>query len=201
MDAVCHRFRGVRMYNGFSRDEVTAEGCQTLAVTNARNGILARGVLVDLPRLRGREWLEPGTPIYAADLEDWEERAGLKVGPGDALLLRTGRWVLREKEGASSPETAAGLHASAVRWLRERDVALLGSELGSDVAPSGVEGETHPVHELAIVALGMPILDNLDLDALGEEAERQGRWEFLLTLAPLVVPGGTGSPVNPIATF
>lgn len=202
LDALCHRFHGDGLYNGFTRGDVTSEGCQALAVTAARNGVLTRGVLVDVPRLRGVPWLEPGTAVYAEDLEAWEKRAGLKVGPGDALLLRTGRWALRAERGPVPPEAgAAGLHASAVRWLRERGVALLGSDLGSDVMPSGVEGETHPVHELVLVALGMPILDNLDLEAVGERAEREGRWEFLLTLAPLVIRGGTGSPVNPIATF
>jgi len=202
MDAVCHRFQEGRIFNGYPRSEVTAEGCRKLAVTVARDGILTRGVLVDLPRLRGVRWLEPGTAIYRKDLEAWERDAGLRVRAGDALLVRTGRWALRAAEGpADVSRRSAGLHASAVSWLRERDVALLGSEAASDVAPSGVEGETHPVHVLALVALGMPILDNLDLDAVAEEAARLGRWEFMLSVAPLVIPGGTGSPVNPIATF
>jgi kynurenine formamidase len=202
MDAVCHRFYDGKIFNGFSRDDVTAEGCQKLAITTARDGILTRGVLVDLPRLRGVPWIPPGTAIYREDLDAWERETGVKVRPGDALLIRTGRWVHRAAEGPTDvSQSSAGLHASAVSWLRERDVAVLGSEASSDVLPSGVEGETHPVHVLALVALGMPILDNLDLDAIAEEAARLKRWEFLLAVAPLVVPGGTGSPVNPIATF
>jgi len=202
MDAVCHRFYDGKIFNGFSRDDVTAEGCQKLAITTARDGILTRGVLVDLPRLRGVPWIPPGTAIYREDLDAWERETGVKVRPGDALLIRTGRWVHRAAEGPTDvSQSSAGLHASAVSWLRERDVAVLGSEASSDVLPSGVEGETHPVHVLALVALGMPILDNLDLDAVAEEAARLKRWEFLLVVAPLVIPGGTGSPVNPIATF
>jgi kynurenine formamidase len=202
MDAVCHRFHEGKIFNGFSRDDVTADGCQKLAITVSRDGILTRGVLVDLPRLRGVPWIEPGTALYREDLEAWEREAGLKVRAGDALLIRTGRWVQRSAEGPTDvSQRSAGLHASAVSWLRERDVAVLGSEAASDVLPSGVEGETHPVHVLVLVALGMPILDNLDLDSVADEAARLGRWEFMVSVAPLVIPGGTGSPVNPIATF
>ena len=86
-------------------------------------------------------------------------------------------------------------------WLKERGAAILGSDAASDVFPSGVEGETHPVHVLVLVALGMPIFDNMDFEDLAAEAARQNRWEFLVTAAPIRVPGGTGSPLNPIATF
>jgi kynurenine formamidase len=157
---------------------------------------------MDIPRLKGVDYLEPGTAIYAEDLEDWEKQAGFEVAEGDVLLLRTGRWARRDKEGPwRIDQEAAGLHASAVQWLRERGVSVLGSDAGSDVFPSGVEGYTHPVHILVLVALGMPIFDNLDLEALSEEAARQGRWHFLLTAAPMIIEGGTGSPLNPIATF
>jgi kynurenine formamidase len=101
-------------------------------------------------------------------------------------------------------EGAAGLHISCGPWLKERGVAILGSDAGSDVVPSLVEGAQGvylPLHELAIVALGVPIIDNADLERVAEEARKRGRWEFLFTLAPLRVEGGTGSPANPIATF
>jgi kynurenine formamidase len=202
LDAVCHMFHRGRMYNGFERSEVTAGGCGKLAIDALSGGIFTRGVLMDVPRLRGVPWLEPGTPVFAEDLEAWERQAGLRVGPGDALLLRTGRWARRDAEGPWDVSArSAGLHASAVRWLRERGVSVLGSDVASDVFPSGVEGVSHPVHLLALVGLGMPIFDNLDLEAVAGEAARQGRWDFLLTAAPLPVPGGTGSPLNPLAVF
>ncbi|HVS13303.1 MAG TPA: cyclase family protein [Thermoanaerobaculia bacterium] len=202
LDAVCHMFHRGRMYNGFDRSEVTAEGCGKLAIDALAGGIFTRGVLMDIPRLRDTAWLEPGTPIFPEDLEAWEQEAGVRVGPGDALLIRTGRWARRQAEGPWDVSArSAGLHASAARWLRERGVAVLGSDVASDVFPSGVEGVSHPVHLLVLVALGMPIFDNLDLEALAAEAARHGRWEFLLTAAPLPVPGGTGSPLNPIAVF
>jgi kynurenine formamidase len=205
IDALCHVFHDGKMYNGIDRAKATAEGCEELDVLTMHDGILTRGVLVDIPWLKGVDWLEPGTAIYPEDLEAWEKKAGIKVGPGDALLLRTGRWARRAAKGAWGPlEGAAGLHASCGPWLKERDVAILGSDAGSDVVPSGitgVEGIYLPIHELAIVALGVPIIDNADLERASQEAQKRKRWEFLFTLAPLRVEGGTGSPANPIATF
>ena len=107
---------------------------------------------------------------------------------GDTYVIRAGR-------------EAAGLHASVAPWLRERDVAVIGSDYTNDALPSGVDGVTQPIHQLVLVAMGVRIFDNLDLEAVAAEAARQNRWEFLLTAAPLAVTGGTGSPLNPIATF
>ena len=205
VDALCHVFHKGKMYNGVDRATVTAEGCKELDVTAMRDGVVTRGVLVDIAWLRGVDYLEPATPIYPEELEAWEKKTGIRVGPGDALLLRTGRWARRAEKGAwGGTEGAAGLHVSCVPWLKARDVAILGSDAGSDVVPSGVEGAAGlflPVHELAIVALGVPIIDNADLERASLEAQKRGRWEFLFTLAPLRVVGGTGSPANPIAIF
>jgi len=85
--------------------------------------------------------------------------------------------------------------------LKKRDVAIVGSDLATDVFPSGIEGFILPVHWVVINAMGMPILDNCDLEGLSEAANARKRWSFLLTAAPLPVQGGTGSPINPIATF
>jgi kynurenine formamidase len=200
LDALCHYFYKDRMYNGFPRSEVTAKGAGRLSVHRAKTGIFTRGVLVDIPRMKGVPYLEPGTPIYPEDLDAWEKFARLKVEPGDALLLRTGRWAMRSTKGASSGDLA-GLHASSVRWLKSRDIAVLGSDASSEVRPTGVEGQRGPVHVLVLVALGVPILDNVDLEDLSNAAAQRKRWDFLLTTAPLAVPGATGSALNPIATF
>ncbi len=202
MDSLCHMAYGGKMYNGFPQAEVVAEGAPTLAVTNFKQGIFGRGVLMDIPRLKGVDWLKPGTPIYPADLDAWEEKSGARVGSGDVVLIRTGRWARRDKEGPwDVSKLSAGLHASSARWLKDRDAAILGSDAASDVSPSLVEGVNQPIHQLVIIAMGMPIFDNLDLEAVAAEAARQNRWEFLLTAAPMAVGGGTGSPFNPIATF
>ncbi len=202
MDSLCHMAFEGKMYNGFPQADVVAEGAPKLAVTNFKEGIFARAVLMDIARLKGVDWLEPGTPIYPADLDAWEKRAKAKVRGGDIVLIRTGRWAKRDSDGPWDVSAkSAGLHASCAKWLRDRDAAILGSDAASDVSPSLVDGVGQPIHQLVIIAMGMPIFDNLDLEDVAEEAARQERWEFLVTAAPMAVGGGTGSPFNPIATF
>ena len=203
MDSLCHMMHDGRMYNGFVRDdEVTAEGCAKLAIINFKQGIVTRGILMDIARLKDIDYLEPGTPIYVEDLEAWEREAGIRVESGDIVFIRSGRWARRAVEGAwATSERSAGLHASVAPWLRERGVAMLGGDGTNDVMPSGVDSVTQPIHQLTIVAMGMPLFDNLDLEAVALEASRQGRWEFLLVAAPLAMDGGTGSPLNPLAIF
>jgi kynurenine formamidase len=202
IDGLCHlAYRG-KMYNGFAQDEVTARGAGKLGVEAFRNGIFTRCLLMDIPRLHGVAFLEAGRPIYPEDLEAWERQAGVKVSTGDAVLIRTGRWARRGQEGPwDIMKGSAGLHASCLPWLKARDVAVVGSDLALDVMPSGVEGVPLPVHWGVIVALGVPILDNCDLEAVGAASAARRRWAFLLTVAPLAVEGGTGSPVNPLATY
>jgi kynurenine formamidase len=202
MDSLCHMFYKGKMYNGYPQTDVTSQGATKLAVTNFKNGILSRGILMDIPRLKGVPYLAPGTPIYPEDLDAWEKKAGVKVGSGDIVLIRTGRWAARDAKGPWPISTnAAGLYASCTKWLKARDVAVLGSDGASDVMPSGVAGVTQPIHQLVLIAMGMPIFDNLDLEAVSAEAEKRQRWEFHLSAAPLAIVGGTGSPFNPIATF
>jgi kynurenine formamidase len=177
-------------------------GCVRLGITNAKQGVVTRGILLDIARLKGVEYLEPGAPIYVEDLEAAEREAGVRVGPGDVLFVRAGRWARRADEGPwATGQIAAGLHASVAPWLHERGVAMLGSDYTSDVLPSGVEGVAMPIHQLTLVSMGMWLFDNLDLEAVAAEAVEQGRWEFMLVAAPLAVPGGTGAPLNPVAIF
>lgn len=202
MDALCHIFYQGKMYNGFSQQEVTAKGAQKLAITNLKQGIFTRGVLMDMAALKGVPYLDGNVTIYPADLDAWEKKAGIKVGPGDAVFINTGRWARRAAKGPWDAEKGtAGLHASCARWLKERDIAILGSDAASDVLPSGIEGVTHPVHLLTLNAMGVHIFDNCDLGALSAATAQRKRWTFLLTAAPLPITGGTGSPLNPIATF
>jgi kynurenine formamidase len=202
LDGLCHLAYKGKMYNGFAQTEVTAKGARKLGIENIRKGIFTRCVLMDVPALFESRFLKGGQAIYPEDLEAWEKKAGFKVEAGDAVLVRTGRWTRRELDGPWDVlKNSAGLHASCLPWLKKRDVAVVGSDLALDVLPSGVEGFDQPVHWVAIVAMGVPILDNLDLENLSEEAKARKRWTFLLTVAPLVVEGGTGSPVNPLATY
>jgi len=203
IDALCHILYKDQTYNGYARAEVNTEkGCTKLGIDNLKNGIVTRGILLDIPRLKGVEYLEPGTPVYVEDLEAWEKKAGVKVSSGDAILLRTGRWARRAKLGPwNVGQNGAGLHASVAPWIKERGVAFAGSDLALDVVPSQVEGMTLPVHTLFITALGINLLDNQDLEALAETAAKLNRWEFMLTINPVPVTGGTGFPLNALAMF
>ena len=202
LDAQCHIASGGNIYNGYPELNIEQVGSGKMGVHQMKDGIFTRGVLVDIPLLKGVPYLEPGTSITTEDLIAWEKKSKTKVRSGDVLLLRTGRWAReREKGEWKFDEKAAGLHASTALWLKERDVAVLGSDGSADVLPSGCEGQTHPIHQLVLVGLGMPILDNLNLEDLAKVADDQNRWEFLLVVAPMRIIGGTGSPVNPIATF
>jgi len=205
LDALGHINDDGVFYNGYHPDPdvVVASGHPRESILNVKNGIFTRGVLIDIPRLRGVPYLEPGTPIYVEDLEAWEKEAGVRVGPGDALFVRTGVWARRAAEGPwlrgrARGARSAGLHPSVIPWLRERDVAVMGSDHPHYVSPSNLPGA---VHDFSLLYLGMSLFDNLDLEALAETCAEQGRWEFLVTAAPLPIRGGTGSPINPIATF
>jgi len=202
IDSLAHLVHKGKMYNGLSADLLGPDGSEKLGIHNMKNGIFTRGVLVDMAWFRGVDYLADGEAITASDLEEWEEKTGISIRAGDVLLVRTGRWErVRQVGPVHLIEGAAGLHASVALWLKQRDVVAVGSDGGNDVLPSGVEGELSPFHTLALASLGMPLLDNLNLDALTSEALQQKRWEFLFVAAPLRVGGGSGAPLNPLAVF
>lgn len=201
MDSLSHMAWHGKMYNGFPQTDVTEQGAKELAVTGYKNGIFTRGILIDIPRLKNVPYLEPSAAIYPEDLDAWERKTGIKVESGDVVFIRTGRWARRKAKGPWDPAHVAGLYASCARWLKQRDVAMVGSDAATDVMPSGVPGVVQPMHQLLLVAMGTPIFDNCDLEQLADAAARRNRSTFLLTAAPLAVPGGTGSPLNPVATF
>ena len=202
IDSLCHILHKGQMYNGVSQDTITEAGCSNASIVNLQGGIVTRGVLVDVPRLKGVPYLEPGTPIYVEDLDAWEEMAGVTIQPGDAVFIRTGRWARRAEVGPwNISQNAAGLHASTMPWFKSRDVSFMGSDAALDVVPSLVEDVRLPVHLLTIVAMGVDLFDNQDLEALAETAASLNRWEFTLVAGPLAVENGTGSPVNALAIF
>jgi kynurenine formamidase len=204
IDALCHVFVDGRMYNGFSKDEVKSTGARRGSIMCAREGIVSRGVLLDMPRTLGVPWLEPGTAVTVAALERAEEAEGVRVTPGDILLVGTGRDARRAKHGPWNPiaDGLAGLHPECVPWLHERGVAVLGCDGISDAVPGlAIPGWLMPIHQSTLVAMGVHLLDNLRLDRLAEACARYRRWAFQLTVAPLRVDKATGSPVNPVAVL
>ncbi len=181
LDALCHVAYNGKVYNGFNFEDVASkeDGCTRLGVTNSKDGLVTRGVLVDLP----------GRAVRREDIEAWEAETGITISAGDALFLRTGRDVGQ----------TGGYHPSLIPFFKERDIALL----GADVPQEGgqVEGVLVPIHVFTLVALGVHLLDNLGLEELARTANELGRWEFMFMASPTGVPNGAGAAINPIAVF
>jgi putative cyclase len=210
MDALCHysleRDGKVVVYNGHPAD-YSDEGCTANSIDRMGAPFATRAILVDMPLLRHVPYLEPRTPIYPSDLEEWEKFANVKIGSGDAVLIRTGRWALRAEKGPwNSAREAAGLHVSVMPWLKQRDVALLGSDAVNDVQPSGIvggsgEAASRPVHTLAIAIMGTPLIDNGYFEDAAKEAAARKRWDFFMTVAPNRIEHGTATPFNAVGVF
>jgi hypothetical protein len=217
MDALCHfQFNfgtaaapDFRLFNGISRPANNPpEGCVQLGIENLIDGVVTRGVLFDatlLPELRegSYPWVAPGTPVTRAHLLELEKIEGVQVQAGDVILLYTGRWARRAALGPwPTSDGVAGWYVDTVPFMYSRRVAFIGHDEWNDVFPGGFPGfATLPVHTFAITIMGVDIFDNLDLETLAQTARRLGRYEFMFTAAPSPVPGGTGSPLNPMAIF
>ncbi|WP_329500683.1 cyclase family protein [Kitasatospora herbaricolor] len=200
LDALCHVVYDGTLHGGVPASTVSAEGATALSVDLVRNGIVGRGVLLDIPRLRGVPWLEPGDHVTADDLRAAEAAQQVRVGAGDILLVRVGHRRRRIETGPwDAAHSRAGLHPEAVEFLAERGVAVLGSDGNNDTAPSPTEGVDFPVHVLGIHTLGLYFMDYLQFEDLVPLCEEADRWSFLCVVAPLRLPAATGSPVNPIA--
>lgn len=205
MDAGCHLAWRGQLYGGRPASSVTARGGAVMGMDDLGHGIAGRGVLIDIPRLRGVPWLEPGIAVEADEIVAAERAVGVSLGPGDIMVFRTGHHRRRLELGAwdNGPdgEGKAGLHPEALRLLHERDVAVFLPDGDGETVPSPVEGIPYPIHPLQITAMGMTCADSLQLEDVARACEDEGRWEFLVVIAPLRLPGGTGSPINPIAIF
>jgi kynurenine formamidase len=200
LDALCHVFQGGQMYNGHPATEVKSTGARRNTVMTLKDGLCGRGVLLDVPRALGLAYVEPDRLVTIADLERTEAAQGLIVGKGDILLIRLGRDTRRR---VHDDQKVAGLDPEVARWLHARQVAVLGGDGVHDPIPSGqiAPDWPMPIHMLGLVAMGLHLLDNLDLEAIAAACAEEVRWAFFLTLAPLRIEGGTGSPLNPIAVL
>jgi kynurenine formamidase len=214
IDSPSHLFWKGRMYNDRPAGLVTSEfGARWCAVTEMANGVVGRGVLLDVPRAEGVDALEPSRAVTPKELARCESSQNTTVGEGDIVLLRTGRWHASNAGDAESRSVAEqnasmmeqgripGWHAACMPWLHERGVAMIGADVPQDVAPPTYDGMTGPIHTLGLVAMGMPLIDNCDLEELAATCAELGRWEFQIAVTPLRIAGATGSPVNPVAVF
>jgi kynurenine formamidase len=205
IDALCHiAYRG-QLYNGRPAGLVTTTGADAFDITEYSQGVVGRGVLLDIPRLRGVPWLEPGMAVSRAELEEAERAQGVRLGEGDLFVFRTGhhrrRLELGPWDNGYTGQGKAGLHVDAISLLHERHVAGFLPDGDGETVPSTVEGIAYPIHPLQITAMGMLASDSLNLEDLAEACEIEQRWEFMVIVAPLRIPRATGSPFNPIAVM
>ena len=203
VDALCHIFTGGKMYNGFPANLVkSGTGAEAESIELLAQGVVSRGVLLDIPRLRGEPWLDGPEPVLPDDLEAAEKAQGVSVESGDILLIRTGHLArCYAGELTASHDPRPGPHASCIPWWRERDIAMLAGDQSNEVWPSGYEGIRSPNHSIAIPHLGLWLIDNANLEDLAVECGQRGRWEFMMVIAPLRFRNATGSPANPLAVF
>ena len=198
LDALCHIFRDGLMYNGRPASDVRSRGALSNGVGESRDGIVGRGVLLDMPLALDRDCIDPDHLVTPEELEIAERKLGVTVTKGDILAIRIGRDV----RPGSGDGRIAGLHPKVAGWLHERDVALLGGDGPNDaMPPNRLSAWPNPIHELCLVSMGMQLLDNLDLERVAKLCSQLSRWTFQLVIAPLRIEGATGSPVNPIAIF
>ena len=203
VDSLAHFFWDGKTFNGNPAHLVsTSLGATVGSVEEAKDGIITRGVLVDVPMIRNIDWLERGEGVMPEDILAAEERCGFKVEEGDVLLIRTGQLHRRNVEGPV--DRAAGstaCQAACLPLFHQRNIAMLGSDTGNDVSPPQYDKVASPIHQVSIVAMGVWILDNADLEELAQACRQRNRWEFMLSIGPLALHNTTGSPVNPIAIF
>lgn len=201
LDAMCHMWNEEGMWGGRSTDALTTEGSSWASIEHWSTGITTRGVLLDVERHRGT-YVTEETPVHGWELEEIAKAQGVEMQPGDALIVNCGRESFERDHGVwgVTREHRPGLHASCLPFIRNNDVSVLLWDM-LDHMPAGyaaaASGGVHP----ALYRYGVGLVDNAKLDALSAAAAEEGRYEFMLTMAPLIVMGGTGSPINPLAVF
>jgi kynurenine formamidase len=212
LDGLAHYSWDGLNYNGFPESESSADlGAAHLAVHDAADGIVTRGVLLDIAALFGPEGIERGYAITREDLEAAERRQGIRLRSGDALLIHSGNGADIVANGAlyrtdargPFDQVQTGLDPSCLPFLRERDVAVMGADGTHDVQPLMYEDFDYarPIHSVCLVAMGLWLMDNLDLTALAATCAELNQYDFLFTALPWRFVGSTSSPINPLAIF
>lgn len=201
-DALCHVHYDGQLYNGHPGDGVTVKGADKCGIQTQSNGIAGRGVLLDVARARGVPWLESGSVITPEELDAVAAGQGVEVGPGDILLIRTGYRAkfLEERDPAAFMAGEPGLGLACAQWLRERDVAVVGSDNWAvEVLPGENPGALFELHMILIRDMGMTLAELLDFEELAVACAGDGVYDFFYAGPPLQFTRGVGSPINPLA--
>lgn len=210
IDALCHIEYDGRLYNGRRFDEVVSHGGASWGAIDAWfDGIVTRGVLLDVATGRPEGYVTVGKPVTPVDLDQAAARGGVRIEPGDAVVVQSGRAAYEaategvkppvSPSGVPLPADRPGLHIACLEWLRRHDVAVLAWDM-MDERPVGYGDLGFGVH-LGIPILGLCLIDNIHPERLTAACREEGRSEFLFTVAPIRIAGATGSPVSPLAVF
>ncbi|WP_157951423.1 cyclase family protein [Rhodococcus opacus] len=212
LDGLAHYSWDDKYYNDFPASATTEDGgAVDLSMRDAEDGIVTRGVLLDVAAALGVDRIERGYAISVEDLEAAEKRQGVCVRAGDALLVHSGGAAEILEHGPkylkADPgiidQVQTGLDSSVLPWLRERDISVMGADGTHDVQPPQFEdlNFARPIHSVCLVAIGLWLMDNLNLTELSRACEEAQQWEFLLTANPWRFVGSTSSPLNPVAVL
>ncbi|MFB4298685.1 cyclase family protein [Actinomadura sp. NTSP31] len=200
-DALAHLWYDDLLYNGRHHDDaVTAWGAVHCSIQNLVAGVVSRGVLLDIPRLRGVEHLPPGSEVGPADLDAAFDAVRLAPRPGDVLLLRTGTYP-RQRRGADVGQGGSpGLTWECARWIRDHGIAAVCADnFAVEALGANPGGPMIPFHMLAIRDMGLLLGEMFDFEQLAEDCAADGVHECMFVASPLNIPGGVGSPLNPVA--
>jgi len=190
------------MYNGFPTSDVTVVGATHNSIDKQAKGVAGRGVLLDIARLKGVDWLELGSVITPEDLEAAIAAQRVEVGSGDILLFRTGwrRQFLTKQSPQEFMSGEPGIGQDCCEWLHDREVAaILSDNWAIEVLPGENPEALFNVHMVLIRDMGMTLGEILDLEELSADCAADGVWEFFFCAPPLKVTKGVGSPINPLA--
>jgi len=201
-DAVAHVFYDEQLYNGFPSSSVSVNGAARCSVDRLSPGVVGRGVLLDVPRLRGERWLEAGEAITPDDLDQAVAAQQVDIFAGDILLVRTGwrRMFLEHRDAGAFKAGEPGLSVRCADWLHEHEIAAIASDnFAVEVIPSEFEDEVFPLHMILLRDMGMPLGEILDFEELAADCAQDGVYEFQFCAPPIKFARGVGSPINPLA--
>jgi kynurenine formamidase len=202
-DALAHIYFDGKMYNDRGPEWVNSNGARANSIDRVKDKIVGRGVLLDMPRYKGKPWLAPGEAIYPADLDGAAAQQKVAIGSGDIVLIRTGQLAQVKAEGTWGTYTggpAPGLSLTCAEWLARNEIAGYATDTwGTEVIPNETPDVFQPLHCVAIVNMGMLVGEIFNLEDLAADCAADGVYQFLFVAPPLPITGAVGSPINPQA--
>ena len=202
-DSLGHIFYDGKMYNGFDATLADSRGLEKLGIEHAKNKLAGRGVLLDIARFRGLDWLKDGEGISNDELNTCARAQNVEIRRGDFVIIRTGQMerCLKEKKwGGYAGGDAPGVRFENCYWCQDKEIAAICSDTwGVEVRPNETTEVNQPWHWVVIPAMGLYMGEMFYLKELADDCEADGIYEFFFCGPPLIITGGTGSPINPQA--